>query len=404
MPGVDTVLGLKCIRCGKEYAKEFRRACSACHGLLKVEYDSAQLKRIERSSLCGDTLWRYHKFLPIAELDHFVSLGEGMTPLLRCPNLGRALEMPALYVKFDGVNPTGTVKDRSSVTAIGAALEFGFTICGVVSTGNAGSSIASYATRAGLRCLILSADTGAAPKMSHMEACSTDLFYYKGTYDEVVPLFDQLVEEGRICDCGATRNPYKPEGKKTIALEVCEQMGWNVPDYLILPGAMFEIFISNWRCLTLLAEIGWIDRIPTLILAQSSHANPVSKAFKESTDIVPQKIGYTVAEGLAVGDPGPKGEWALRILRESGGLAEDVTDEEIIAAQSLLAGSEGIWAGPTGVSTVAVLMKLLEKETLPRNASVVCLVTETGLKGEYPPKKREGVAPTLDAIRGFLTR
>ena len=240
--------------------------------------------------------------------------------------------------------------------------------------------------------------------MTHMEACSTDLFYYQGTYDEVVPLFDQLVEEERICDCGATRNPYKPEGKKTIALEVCEQMGWNVPDYLILPGAMFEIFISNWRCLALLAEIGWIDRVPTLILAQSSHANPVAKAFKEGTDIVPQKIGYTVAEGLAVGDPGPKGEWALRILRESGGLAEDVTDEEIMAAQSLLAGSEGIWAGPTGVSTVAVLIKLLEKEAFPRNASVVCLVTETGLKGEYPPEKREGVAPTLDAIRGFLTR
>src|SRR5437879_3931632 len=179
--------------------------------------------------LTGTGLWRYAPVLPIADPAHRVTLGEGGTPLLDAPRLARDLGVRRLMVKFEGSNPTGTVKDRSSPTAVAAALQFGFRATSVVSSGNAGSSIAAYSARAGLRSLIFAYARTSAPKLLHMAATATDLVLYEGVYDDLIVLWDRLVEDRLFFDCGASRNAYKHEGKKTLAYEIAEQSGWRGP-------------------------------------------------------------------------------------------------------------------------------------------------------------------------------
>jgi len=229
---------LTCIDCGAVYPLTYRLECSACRGLLELRYDIARMRDAGPGLLVGSGLWRYAPVLPIADPAHRVTLGEGGTPLLDCPRLARELGVRRLLLKFDGANPTGTVKDRSSATAIGAALRFGYRATSVVSSGNAGSSIAAYSARAGLRSLIFAYERASAPKLLHMAATATDLILYEGVYDDLIVLWDRLVEDQLFFDCGASRNAYKHEGKKTLAYEIAEQTGWVVPDVVVAPVAV----------------------------------------------------------------------------------------------------------------------------------------------------------------------
>ncbi|MGH7323814.1 MAG: pyridoxal-phosphate dependent enzyme [Candidatus Rokuibacteriota bacterium] len=383
---------LACIDCGTAYPLGYRLECDACHGLLELRYDLAVLKRRGPAVLAGTGFWRYAAVLPIADPTHRVSLGEGSTPLLDCPRLAAQLGVRRLFVKFEGPNPTGTVKDRTSATAVAAALQFGFTATSVVSSGNAGSSIAAYSARAGLRSLIFAYARASAPKLLHMAATTTDLVIYQGVYDDLIGHWDRLVEERLFFDCGASRNPYKHEGKKTLAYEIAEQTDWRPPDVVVAPVAVGETFIATARGFREMREAGWIARMPLLVAAQAARANAVARAWEAGASITPLKIGYTVAEGLAAGNPGRKGEWTLRLLRELGGLAGDAEDEEILAAQRTLARTEGIWAGPTGVATLAVLTKLLAGKRLDPAQTVCVIVSETGLKTEAEPPSRTGTA------------
>ena len=238
------------------------------------------------------------------------------------------------------------MKDRSSPTAVAAALQFGFRATSVVSSGNAGSSIAAYSARAGLRSLIFAYERTSAPKLLHMTATATDLVLYQGVYDDLITLWDRLVEERLFFDCGASRNAYKHEGKKTLAYEIAEQSGWRAPDVVVAPAAVGETFIATHRGFVELERLGWIARRPLMVAAQAARANAITRAWRGKRPLEPVKIGYTVAEGLAAGNPGRKGEWVLRILNETGGVAGEAEDEEILETQALLARTEGIWAGP----------------------------------------------------------
>src|SRR5215472_14317739 len=342
--------GLACIDCGHTLPLGYVLDCPSCSGLLELRYDGETMARRGASIFTGGGLWRYAPVLPIADPAHQVSLGEGHTPLLECPRLGRRLGVRRLVVKFEGANPTGTVKDRTSATAVGGAMQFGFPAVSVVSSGNAGSSIAAYSARAGLRSLVFCYERSSAPKMLHMAATASDLVIYKGVYDDLIALWDQLATEHLFFDGGASRNPYKHEGKKTIAYEIAEQLGWQAPDVVVAPLAVGETFIAAHRGFAELERLGWIPRRPLMVAAQAARANAVVRAWREKRPIEPIKIGYTVAEGLAAGDPGKKGAWALAILEDTGGIAGDAEDEEILEAQRLLARTEGIWAGPTGVA------------------------------------------------------
>ena len=393
---------LRCIECGVESPLEYRLECPACRGLLELRYDWEALRRAGPGILTGGGLWRYAPVLPIADPAHRVTLGEGQSPLLDCPALGRRLGVRRLQVKFEGSNPTGTVKDRSSPTAVAAALQFGFRATSVVSSGNAGSSIAAYSARAGLPSLIFAYERTSAPKLLHMTAAATDLVLYRGVYDDLISLWDRLVEERLFFDCGASRNAYKHEGKKTLAYEIAEQSDWRVPDVVVAPAAVGETFISTHRGFVELERLGWIARRPLMVAAQAARANAITRAWRGKRPLEPVRIGYTVAEGLAAGNPGRKGEWVLRILNETGGVAGEAEDEEILEMQALLARTEGIWAGPTGVASLAVLRRLLADKALDPDASICVIVSETGLKTEAAAPRRQATAFDEASLRRLV--
>jgi threonine synthase len=394
--------GLRCIDCDGAEPLGYTLQCRKCGGLLELVYDGAALERLGTAAFAGGGLWRYAAVLPIADPAHRVSLGEGQTPLLECPRLARHLGVRRLVVKFEGSNPTGTVKDRTSTTAVGAALQFGFKATSVVSSGNAGSSIAAYSARAGLRSLIFCYERSSAPKLLHMAATASDLVLYKGVYDDLIAHWDRLAEERLFFDCGASRNPYKHEGKKTIAYEIAEQLGWRAPDVVVSPVAVGETFIAAHRGFAEMERVGLIPKRPTMAAAQAARANAITRAWRDKTAITPLTIGYTVAEGLAAGNPGRKGDWVLRLLRERSGAAGDAEDDEILAAQRTLARTEGIWAGPTGVATVAVLTKMLAAREIDPAQSFCVIVSETGLKTEAAPPSREATAFDYDSLKRLV--
>jgi threonine synthase len=393
---------LVCITCGTALPLGYRLQCDKCGGLLELRYDLDVMRGRGPAVLSGTGLWRYAAVLPIADPAHRVTLGEGGTPLLECPRLARDLGVRRLLLKFDGTNPTGTVKDRTSATAVGAALQFGFRATSVVSTGNAGSSIAAYSARAGLRSFIFAYERASAPKLLHMASTASDLVLYQGGYDDLIGAWDRLVEERLFFDCGASRNPYKHEGKKTLAYEIAEQTGWRPPDVVVAPVAVGEVFIATSRGFAEMRSAGWIEDVPVMVAAQAARSNPIARAHRDGTPLVPQSIGYTVAEGLACGNPDRKGDWVLRLLREGRGLAGDAEDEEILEAQRRLARTEGLWAGPTGVAALAVLAKLLAARRLDPAQTVCVIISETGLKTEATDPPRAGTAFDFDALRRLV--
>ena len=398
------VLGLTCIDCGAAWPLEYRLECGRCHGLLELRYDLERLRRDGPAVFAGAGLWRYAPVLPIADPAHRVTLGEGGTPLLDCPRLARQLGVSRLLLKYDGPNPTGTVKDRSSATAVSAALQFCYRATSVVSSGNAGSSVAAYSARAGLRSLIFAYERASAPKLLQMAATTSDLVIYQGVYDDLIALWDRLVEERLFFDCGASRNAWKHEGKKTLAYEIAEQTAFTPPDVVVAPVAVGETFIATARGFRELREAGLIARAPMMVAAQAARANAIVRAFRDGTAVTPLTIGYTVAEGLAAGNPGKKGDWVLRLLREGQGLAGDAEDAEILESQRRLARTEGVWAGPTGVATLAVLMRLLAARRLDPAQTICAIISETGLKTEAEPPSRAGTAFDYDSLRRLVTQ
>jgi threonine synthase len=221
-------------------------------------------------------------------------------------------------------------------------------------------------------------------------------------YDDLIGIWDRLVEDRVFFDCGASRNAYKHEGKKTIAYEIAEQTDWRPPDVVIAPVAVGETFIAAHRGFAEMERLGFIARRPMMVAAQAARANAVARAWRDKGAIEPIRIGYTVAEGLAAGDPGKKGEWALRILRETGGVAGEAEDEQILEAQRLLARSEGIWAGPTGVAALVVLMRLLADKAIDPDTTICVILSETGLKTEAAPPSREGRAFDEASLRELV--
>ena len=394
--------GLCCIRCGAGYSLDYLLECPRCQGLLELTYDLTEGTAHGPAMLSGTTLWRYAPFLPVADPAHRVSLGEGQTPVLDAPRLASVLGVRTLLLKFEGTNPTGTIKDRSSATAVSAARQFGYRAVSVVSTGNAGSSLAAYASRAGLRAFIFCYERASPPKLAHMAACASDLIFYRGVYDDLVTLWDRVIQELPIFDGGASRNAFKQEGKKTLAYEWAEQTGFRPPATLVLPVAVGESFIAAWRGFAEMTRMGWIERAPRLVAAQAARSNPVVTAFREGRALTPMKIGYTVAEGLACGNPERKGERVLQILRETGGLAADADDEEILEAQRLLARQEGLYAGPTGCATLAALKRLLDAKEIDPDETIGCVISETGLKTDVAPMRPEGVVPSYEGVKTLL--
>ena len=372
----------KCVRCGKTYAAVPDLTTCECGGILDITYDYASIKaRLTKEVLANRaerSMWRYRELLPIEEDTAPTPLRVGWSPLYEEPRLAQQLGLGRLYVKDDGQNPTASLKDRASAMAVAKAREAGARVIACSSTGNAASSLAGNAAAAGLSTYIFVPSRAPKGKVAQLMTFGATVISVQGSYEETFELSKQAIDKWGWYNRNAAINPYLSEGKKTVALEIMEQLNWEVPDYIAISVGDGCTIAGLWKGLKDLYAIGFIDRLPRLISAQAAGCCPLNRAIETDTPWEPMEEN-TLADSIAVGVP-RNAEKALMAIRESGGLTVNVTDEEIMAAQQLLGRTCGVFGEPAGVTGTAGVKKLCEAGKIGRDDTVVSVVTGNGLK------------------------
>jgi threonine synthase len=375
------IKSLRCRECKKEYPPIFKYICDECFGPLDVNY---AFPSVNKNTFANreHTYWRYFELLPIAEKSNIISIGAGMTPLLKAEKLGKALGLNNLYIKNDSVNPTFSFKDRPAGVAISKAKEFGFNAVGCASTGNLASATAAHAAKGGFPCYVFAPSDIEHAKIAQALAYGANFIAVDGTYDDANRIAAQIGDSKGIGIVNINMRSYYVEGSKTLAFEVAEQLDWNVPDHLVVPvgsGAMLNAICKGFEELENLSLVNNVSQMH-MIAAQPHGCAPIVDAFKKKdTDVIPVEQPDTIAKSLAIGDPGD-GRYVLKRLKQYNGWAEDTTDKEILDAILLLAKTEGIFTEPAGGVSVAVLKKMIDQGKIDKNETTICYVTGNGLK------------------------
>ena len=382
--------------------------CELCFGPLEVAYDYDVIgNEVSHEQIAGGphSLWRYKKLLPV-EGDRIVDSQAGFTPLVRAENLGKALGLRNLYVKNDTVNPTFSFKDRPVSIASSKAVEFGFDTLACASTGNLAGAVAAHAAKAGMRaCIFIPADLEPS-KIVGAQVYAPTVVAVDGNYDDVNRVCSEIADKYRWAFVNINVRPYYSEGSKTLAFEVAEQLGWRVPDRVIVPIASGSLFTKVWKGFLELAKLRLVpDSRTRMTAAQAVGCAPVVTAFDAETLNVEPVKPRTIAKSLAIGNPAD-GYYSLRIIKESGGVACAVDDAEIVEGIKLLARTEGIFAETAGGVTIGVLKKLAEARQLDPDELVVAYVTGNGLKTQESLAgalvEPVHVPPTLRAVEEAL--
>ena len=372
----------KCVRCGRTYEATPDLTVCACGGILDITYDYDFIKaRLTKETLANRaerSMWRYRELLPIEEDTAPTPLRVGWSPLYEEPRLAEALGLGRLFVKDDGQNPTASLKDRASAMAVAKAREAGAGVIACSSTGNAASSLAGNAAAAGLSTYIFVPSRAPKGKVAQLMTFGATVISVQGSYEETFELSKQAIDKWGWYNRNAAINPYLSEGKKTVALEIMEQLNWEVPDYIAISVGDGCTIAGLWKGLKDLYAIGFIDRLPRLISAQAAGCCPLNRAIEMDTPWEPMEEN-TLADSIAVGVP-RNADKALMAIRESNGLTVNVTDQEIMAAQQLLGRTCGVFGEPAGVTGTAGVKKLCEAGKLGKNDTVVSVVTGNGLK------------------------
>ncbi|MBA7617061.1 Threonine synthase [subsurface metagenome] len=376
---------LECSKCGKRFeADRLQTVCDACGKPLFARYDlEAVGEAISKDDLVGReaTMWRYWELLPVKESRNVVSLGEGWTPLTHVGRLGAEIGVPDLWVKDEGIVPTGTFKARGLSMAVSKAKELGVKRLALPSAGNAAGAMTAYGARAGMESYVfMPVDV---PKVNAVEcqAVGAKVVLVRGLISDCGKIVSQGVEEMGWFPLSTLKEPYRIEGKKTMGLEVAEQMGWKLPDVIIYPTGGGTGIIGMWKAFDEMEELGWIgSERPRMVSVQAEGCAPIPKAFKEGKDESEFWEGAeTIAAGLRV--PHALGDFLiLNAVRESGGTALAVSDEEIMDAVGLIARNEGLFACPEGAATLAGLRRMIAEGQVDANERVVLFNTGTGLK------------------------
>ena len=323
-------------------------------------------------------MWRYRELLPVEEDTPNTPLRVGWSPLYEEPRLAEQLGLKRLWVKDDGQNPTASLKDRASAMAVAKAREAGAKVIACSSTGNAASSLAGNAAAAGLKTYIFVPSRAPKGKVAQLMTFGATVISVQGSYEETFELSKQAIDRWGWYNRNAAINPYLSEGKKTVSLEIAEQLGWKMPDYLAISVGDGCTIAGVWKGLKDLYAIGFIDKLPRLISAQAEGCHPINRAIAENKPWEPMEEN-TLADSIAVGVP-RNADKALMAIRESNGIVVNVTDEEIMAAQKLLGTTCGVFGEPAGVTGTAGVKKLCEQGVLGANDTVVSVVTGNGLK------------------------
>jgi len=373
---------LKCRECGRKYPLEPIHVCDFCFGPLEISYDYDAIGRIisrERIERGPPSMWRYADLLP-ADLETAVDIGTGFTPLLPAANLGRSLGLRRLYIKNDCVNPTWSFKDRVVSLAVSVARTFEFDTLACASTGNLANSVAAHAAKAGLKALVFIPADLEQGKIVGSAVYDPVLVAVEGSYDDVNRLCAELSDKYPWAFVNINVRPYYAEGSKTLAYEVCEQLGWRAPDHCIVPMASGSLFTKIYKGIKELAWLGLIEwRATKMSGAQALGCSPIVEAWERgSPNIRPQKPN-TIAKSLAIGNPAD-GFYALTTLAQSGGQGVAVSDEEIVEGIKLLAEREGIFAETAGGVVIAALRRLTQQGRIEPDEVVVAFITGAGLK------------------------
>ena len=398
------VLSAKCTRCGAEYEALPTITTCKCGGILDIQYSYSAIRdHFSPADLEQNrdwSMWRYRPFLPVEEDSPAPPLRVGWSPLYKADRLSKVLGLKTLYIKDDGQNPTASLKDRASAMAVVKAREAGADTIACSSTGNATSSLAGNAAAAGLATYIFVPSRAPKGKVAQLMIFGATVISVDGSYEDTFALSKAAIDRWGWYNRNAAINPYLSEGKKTVSFELMEQLHWQVPDYVALSVGDGCTIAGVWKGLRDLYETGFIDRLPKLLSVQAEGCCPLNRALQTGEPWQPMEEN-TLADSIAVGVP-RNADKALNAVRESGGIAVNVSDEEILGAMRLLGRTQGVFGEPAGVTGTAGVKKALELGLIDPDSTVVSIVTGNGLKDVQSGIRAAGepmlVRPDLDAL------
>ncbi len=376
---------LECTICGQTYpAGQLINVSPCCEKVLYARYDLQRIKaEVDRDRLAErpGTMWRFAELLPVDDPDRIVTLGEGGTPLMRLANLEERLGVTNLYVKEEGLNPTGTFKARGIAAAVSKGLELGASGFTMPSAGNAAGAAAAYCARAGLSAKVYMPQDAPESNKKECLVAGSELNLVDGLIGDAGRIAVSVAQEQGLFDLSTLKEPYRAEGKKSMGLELAMQLGWKMPEAIIYPTGGGTGIIGMHKGFLELLELGWIEGgLPKFIAVQAEGCQPIVKAFNEGKATAePWPNATTVADGLRV--PGPFADYLmLSAIRETGGTALAVSDQDMIDAMYELASTEGIFACPEGAATLVGYKRLLSEGFLTRDETVVLFNTGSGYK------------------------
>ena len=382
---MNTLTHLECGLCGREYeADRLWNLCPACGKPLLARYNLAAAREaLDRDELaCREpTLWRYREVLPVRDPRYELCLGEGWTRLVHARRLGEALGFDGLYVKDEGLNPTGSFKARGLGVALSRAHELGVRSVSIPSAGNAAGATAAYAARAGMEAHVFMPRDVPPLFVAECRALGAQVTLVDGLITDCGRVAAEGVREHGRFDVSTLKEPYRLEGKKTMGYELAEQMGWTLPDVVVYPTGGGTGLVGMWKAFDELEALGWIGpERPRMVTVQAEGCAPMVRAFQAGDEFAaPWQGAHTLADGLRV--PAAVGDFLiLRALRESGGTAVAVADDAMIEAANLLGRTEGIWAAPEGAATLVAFQALRRQGWIGDDETVVLFNTGSGLK------------------------
>lgn len=383
---------LKCRECGTEYPLEATHVCEFDFGPLEVSYDYERIKKEMTKNVIlsrPQTMWRYRELLPVAG-EPTVGTKVGFTPLIKADRLAKRLGIRELWIKNDAVNyPTLSFKDRVVSVALSRAKELGFDVVACASTGNLANSVAANAAEAGLKAYVLIPHDLEQGKVINSLVYGATVISIKGHYDDVNKLCAEIAGKFGWAFVNVNMRPYYAEGSKSMGYEIAEQLGWKAPQHTVIPMASGSLLTKIHKAYQEFEKLGLIEGGERHIHgAQATGCNPIATAEKAGLDFFKPVKPDTIAKSLAIGTPAD-GFYALRVMKDTEGHAEDVTDDEIREGIRMLAETEGVFAETAGGVTVGVAKKLIESGKIPANDSAVLCITGNGLK-------------TIDAVQGHV--
>ena len=375
---------LKCSKCGARFnADELQTVCTKCQGVLLAQYSLEEVRTEIGREVFRDrprNMWRYRELMPVRKTENIVTLGEGCTPILKLSRLGSELGMKRLLLKDDGMIPTGTFKARGLSAAVSKAKELGVQRIAIPTAGNAGGAVSAYGAKAGMETFVFMPKDAPHANKAECLVHGAKLYLVDGLINDA----GRIVAEGKKSmswfDVSTTKEPYRVEGKKTMGLEIAEEMNWTLPDVILYPTGGGTGIIGMWKAFDELEQLGWVNGPkPRMFSVQSEGCAPLVKAYREGREVCDfWANARTEAAGLRV--PKPYADYLiLRILRESQGGAVSVSEKSIFEAQRRLASTEGIFAAPEGAATIQGLSELLDSGEIDKSDNVLLYNTGSGI-------------------------